>query len=169
LVLRLPASFGSSLFECHEAKDPKFRTESFMLLWRCFPARDTTASAHVKSGFSTINRRLELLDQVSQRDVSEVVLPKILSLFGDTATYSPELVRLIGVAFLEVRGKVEDVCREQLSPLFSFIADYLKANIKVGRVRNLNSGDLKYCNCCDDRCAAGALEVRRRAPRLTAG
>jgi AcrR family transcriptional regulator len=111
---------------------------SEVTLFRYFEHKEDIFWAALISSFRTIKPRLDLLDKVSHRDAPEVVLPKILSLFGDTATYSPELVRLIGIAFLEVRGKVESVCREHLSPLFSSIADYLAANIKSGRIRNLN-------------------------------
>jgi len=111
---------------------------SEVTVFRYFERKEDIFWAALKSSFSTIKPRLDLLDKVSQRDAPEVVLPKILSLFGDIATYSPELVRLIAVAFLEVRGKVEDVCREHLSPLFSSVVDYLEANIKAGRIRNLN-------------------------------
>jgi AcrR family transcriptional regulator len=111
---------------------------SEVTVFRYFEHKEDIFWAALKSSFRIIKPRLDLLDKSSQRDAPEVVLPKILSLFGDTATYSPELVRLIGVAFLEVRGKVDDVCREHLSPLFSSIAAYLEANIKAGRIRNLN-------------------------------
>ena len=56
----------------------------------------------------------------------------------DTATFSPDLVRMIAVAFLEVRGRAEEACREHLTPLFTAIANYLETNIQLGRVRNLN-------------------------------
>lgn len=111
---------------------------SEVTVFRYFEHKEDIFWAALRSSFRTIKPRLDLLDKISQRDAPEVVLPKILSLFGDAATYSPELVRLIGVAFLEVRGKVEGVCREHLSPLFSSIAEYLEANIKSGRIRNLN-------------------------------
>ena len=111
---------------------------SEVTLFRYFEHKEDIFWAALISSFRTIKPRLDLLDKVSHRDAPELVLPKILSLFGDAATYSPELVRLIGIAFLEVRGKVESVCREHLSPLFNSIADYLEANIKAGRIRNLN-------------------------------
>lgn len=111
---------------------------SEVTLFRYFERKEDIFWAALVSSFRTIKPRLDLLEKLSHRDAPEVVLPKILSLFGDTATYSPELVRLIGVAFLEVRGKVESVCREHLSSLFSSIANYLEANTKSGRIRTLN-------------------------------
>jgi hypothetical protein len=47
-------------------------------------------------------------------------------------------VRLIAVAFLELRGKAEEVCRENLAPLFTAISGYLATNIESGKLRNLN-------------------------------
>ena len=111
---------------------------SEVTVFRYFERKEDIFWAALMASFRTIKPRLDLLDKISHRDAPEVVLPKILSLFGDTATYSPELVRLVGVACLEVRGEVESVCHEHLSPLFSSIADYLEANIKSGRIRNLN-------------------------------
>jgi AcrR family transcriptional regulator len=111
---------------------------SEVTVFRYFERKEDIFWSALRSGFTTIKPRLDLLDKISVRDAPEVVLPKILSLFGDTATYSPELVRLIMVAFLEVRGEVEDVCREYLSPLFNSIAAYLQANMKAGRIRNLH-------------------------------
>ena len=111
---------------------------SEVTLFRYFERKEEIFWAALVSSFRTIQPRLDLLDKISYLDAPEIVLPKILSLFGDTATYSPELVRLIGIAFLEVHGNVENICRKHLSPLFSSIADYLEANIKAGRIRNLN-------------------------------
>jgi len=54
------------------------------------------------------------------------------------AAFSPELVRLIAVAFLEVGGGAEVLCREHLAPFFRSISDYLEANIENGRIRNLD-------------------------------
>ena len=56
----------------------------------------------------------------------------------DIATLSPELVRLVAIAFLEMRGKAEEVCRQHLAPLFASISEYLAANIENGRIRRLN-------------------------------
>lgn len=90
------------------------------------------------SSFSAIKPRRDMLDRISECDRPEVVLPQILGLFVDVAILSPELIRLVAIAFLEVRGKAEEVCREHLAPLFSVIAEYLEANVVSGRVRQLD-------------------------------
>ena len=92
----------------------------------------------LNSSFSAIKPRRDLLERISECDTPEVVLPQILTLFVDAANFSPELLRLIAIALLEVRGKAEEVCREHLGPLFNTITKYLQANIASGRVRQLD-------------------------------
>lgn len=111
---------------------------SEVTIFRHFERKEEIFWSALRSSFRSIQPRLDLFGQISERDAPEVVLPKVLSFFGDTATYSPELIQLIGVAMLEVGDEVENVCREHLSPLFNSIANYLQANIKAGRIRNLN-------------------------------
>ena len=48
------------------------------------------------------------------------------------------MVRMIAVAFVEVRGRAEEACREHLAPLFTAITRYLETNIERGKIRNLN-------------------------------
>jgi hypothetical protein len=66
------------------------------------------------------------------------MLPEIVCLLVDIVTYSPELMRLIAVALLELHGPAEELCRENLSPLFAAISGYLARNIEAGRVRKLD-------------------------------
>jgi hypothetical protein len=68
----------------------------------------------------------------------ELVLPKIVEMLADTANYRPELLRLIAVAFLELHTKADEFCLEYLSPVFSAINRYFEANIKSGRIRDLD-------------------------------
>ncbi len=111
---------------------------SEVTVFRYFEHKDEIFWSALQSSFSTIKPRLDSLDRTSKRDTPEVVLPEIISLLVDIATFSPELVRLIAVAFLELRGRAEEVCREHLTPLFTVISGYLATNIENGRVRNLN-------------------------------
>jgi AcrR family transcriptional regulator len=111
---------------------------SEVTVFRYFEHKEDIFWSALSSSFSAIKPRRDLLDRISDSDTPQVVLPQILSLFVDAANFSPELIRLIAIAFLEVRGKAEDVCREHLSPLFSTITEYLQANIVSGRVRDLD-------------------------------
>jgi len=111
---------------------------SEVTVFRYFEHKDDIFWSALQSSFSSIKPRLDSLDRTSKRETPEVVLPQIISLLVDVATFSPELVRLIAVAFLELRGKAEEVCRENLAPLFTAISGYLATNIESGKLRNLN-------------------------------
>ena len=111
---------------------------SEVTVYRYFEHKEDIFWSALASCFSTIKPRLSLLNSTPGSDSPEIILPRILSLLIDTATFSPDLVRMIAVAFLEVRGRAEEACREHLTPLFTSIASYLEANIQLGRVRNLN-------------------------------
>jgi AcrR family transcriptional regulator len=80
----------------------------------------------------------DLEDGLGQCGPVDTVLPKIFELLNDTAILSPELWRLIAVAFLELNWKAEAFCQEHLSPMLSAIHQYLALNIRVGRIRNLD-------------------------------
>jgi AcrR family transcriptional regulator len=111
---------------------------SEVTVFRYFEHKEDIFWLALSSSFSAIKPRRDLLERISECDTPEVVLPQILTHFVDAANFSPELLRLIVIAFLEVRGKAEEVCREHLGPLFSTITAYLQANIASGRVRHLD-------------------------------
>jgi len=111
---------------------------SEVTVFRYFDHKEDIFLSALQSSFSAVKPRLELLNRDSERHLPEVMLEQILSLLIDMATFSPELVRLIGVAFLELHGKAEDVCYEYLAPLFGAIASYLTTNMENGKLRNLN-------------------------------
>jgi AcrR family transcriptional regulator len=111
---------------------------SEVTIFRYFEHKDDIFWSALHSSFDSIRARLESLDRSAQRDNPEVMLPQLISLLVDVATYSPEMIRLVAVALLELRGKAEDLCRENLTPLFAAISTYLSKNIETGTVRNLN-------------------------------
>lgn len=111
---------------------------SEVTVFRYFDHKDDIFWSALQASLSTIKPRLESFGRSSRSEKPEVALPEIISLLADIATFSPEIVRLIAVAFLELRGKAEDVCREHLTPLFASICGYLSANIEGGKLRNLN-------------------------------
>ena len=111
---------------------------SEVTVYRYFEHKEDIFWSALASCFSTIKPRLGLLNSNVDTDLPEIILPRALSLLIDTATFSPDLVRMVAVAFVEVRGKAEEACREHLAPLFTAIARYLEANIERGTVRNLN-------------------------------
>lgn len=111
---------------------------SEVTVFRYFEHKDDIFWSALDASFNAIKPRLSSLDRSSRRETPEVMLPEIISMLVDIATYSPELVRLIAVAVLEMRGRAEEVCRENLTPLFEAISGYLSRNIESGKMRNLN-------------------------------
>jgi len=111
---------------------------SEVTVFRYFERKEDIFWSALSASFSAIKLRIGLLDPGSECEPPEVILPRILSLLIDTATFSPEMVRLVAVAFLEVRGRAEEVCREHLTPLFNAIAGYLQASILKGTVKDLD-------------------------------
>jgi AcrR family transcriptional regulator len=111
---------------------------SEVTVFRYFEHKDDIFWSALQSCFSSIKPRLDLLGRSSKNEIPEVVFPEIICLLVDVVTYSPELMRLIAVALLELRGPAEEVCRENLTPVFNTISDYLSRNIESGKVRRLN-------------------------------
>jgi AcrR family transcriptional regulator len=111
---------------------------SEVTMFRYFEHKDEIFWSALHSCFGTIRTRLSALDKSSKDDDPEVMLPQIISILVDIATYSPEVLRLVAVALLELHGKAEELCRENLTPLFSIINNYLSKNMETGTVRNLN-------------------------------
>jgi len=111
---------------------------SEVTVFRYFDHKDQIFWAALKSSFSAVKARVNAVTNEPLFGSPEVVLPEVIGLFVDISTFSPELVRLIAVAFMELRGQAESVCREHLSPVFSSICAYLTKNMQDGRIRNLN-------------------------------
>jgi AcrR family transcriptional regulator len=111
---------------------------SEVTVFRYFERKEDIFLAALRSSFNSIGPRLEMFAHDSESHSSESTLRRILSLLVDTATFSPELMKLVAVAFLELHGKAEDVCFEHLAPLFTSIASYLNKNMESGKLRKLN-------------------------------
>jgi AcrR family transcriptional regulator len=111
---------------------------SEVTVFRYFEHKDGIFWSALQSCFNSIKPRITLLGRSSENATPEVMLPEIVCLLVDVVTYSPELMRLIAVSLLELHGPAEELCREQLSPLFAIISNYLARNIANGKVRNLN-------------------------------
>jgi AcrR family transcriptional regulator len=111
---------------------------SEVTVFRYFEHKEDIFISALHSGFGAIKQRLDLLGRGSERHAPEAMLEQVLSLLVDMATFSPELVRLIGVAYLELHGRAEEVCYQHLAPLFSAISGYLTTNMENGKLRNLN-------------------------------
>ena len=108
-------------------------------LFRHFDDKESLFWSTLRAHFAALDFQRDLLEKIANCEPLEVVLPKILELFADTASYSPELLRLIAVAFLEMHPKGEAFIQERLSPALLAISQYLEMNIKGGIIRDLDS------------------------------
>jgi AcrR family transcriptional regulator len=103
-------------------------------LFRHFDHKEDIFWSALRSRSAALQPRWDLLDEIRAGGTPDVVLPQILEVLTDTANYRPEVLRLIAVAFLELQGEAESLCRDVLSPLFSKISRYLAASIEKGEV-----------------------------------
>jgi AcrR family transcriptional regulator len=108
-------------------------------LFRYFEHKEDLFWAALRSRLSGLELRRDLLAGIAESASPEVVLPQLLAQLVDTAILRPELLRLIAVAFIELRWKAAAVCYEHLSPIFSAVNGYLAKNIESGKLRNLDS------------------------------
>jgi AcrR family transcriptional regulator len=111
---------------------------SEVTLFRYFEHKDDIFTAALQSSFKSVESRLDMLCGGVEGRTPEEVLPKIINLLVDITTFSPELLKLAGVAVLEMRGKYQDMCCHLLAPLLTHITNYLRLNVANGRLRNLN-------------------------------
>lgn len=111
---------------------------SEVTLYRYFEHKEDVFWAALSSCFDALNPRIVALQEYCRDLTPEAFLPRMMNLLMDTATLSPELVRLVAIALLEVRGKAEEVCRAHMSPLFAAITNDLQQNVETGCIRNLN-------------------------------
>jgi AcrR family transcriptional regulator len=111
---------------------------SEVTLYRYFEHKEDVFWAALASCFESLKSRLSALDPSGRNAAPQIFVPRVLNILVDTATFSPELPRLVAVALLEVHGKAEEVCRQHLTPFFRVIASYLQQNIEAGTIRDLN-------------------------------
>lgn len=107
-------------------------------LFRHFDDKENLFWSTLGEGIAAVDINRTLREKMASSEPPEVVLPKILELLADTASYRPELLRLIGVAFLEMHPKGQAFIEERLSPALLAISEYLERNIKGGKIRDLD-------------------------------
>lgn len=107
-------------------------------LFRYFEHKEDLFWAALRSRLSGLELRRDLLSGISSGASPEIVLPQIFAQLVDTAILKPELLRLIAVAFIELRWKAGAVCYEYLSPIFSAVSSYLASNIESGKLRSVD-------------------------------
>jgi AcrR family transcriptional regulator len=108
-------------------------------LFRHFDHKEDLFWASLSSYSAGFKFRRDLLEGLTDCHPPEVVVPKIVEMLADTANYRPELLRLIAVAFIELRAKADEFSLEYISPVFSAINRYLELNIRNGRIRDVDT------------------------------
>ena len=107
-------------------------------IFRHFERKDDLFWSALRSRCSAIKFRHDLAEGMSQGVALEVALPKIVEFLTDILNYSPELLRLIAVAMLELQWKADLFCDECLAPAFNMISKYLGTVVANGKVRNID-------------------------------
>ncbi len=107
-------------------------------IFRHFERKEDLFWFAVRTRCSAVNLRRDVLEGMSDGSAPEVILPKIIEFLSDILNYSPELLRLIAVALVEMQWKADIFCDECLTPAFSAISKYLALNVQNGRIRNLD-------------------------------
>jgi AcrR family transcriptional regulator len=107
-------------------------------LFTHFPSKQDLFWAALQSRLARVRLGKELQNALSEQARPELVLPLIIELLVQIATYQSELIRLLDVGLLEQRPRVEIVYRKQIAPIFQAITDYLDACVKSGVLRGMD-------------------------------
>lgn len=107
-------------------------------IFRHFDRKEDLFWTVLRTRCAAVKLRRDVAEGMTEGHAPEVVLPKIIEFLSDILNYSPELLRLIAVAMLEMQWKADIFCDECLSPALSAISKYLAANVKNRRIRNLD-------------------------------
>lgn len=111
-------------------------------IFRYFEHKESLFWSTLGAQLEELDLRRTILKKTANCEPPELVLPKILEVFADTASYRPELLRLTLVAFIELHPKGKMFLQEALSPALTIISQYLEMNIKDGRIRELDPATL---------------------------
>jgi AcrR family transcriptional regulator len=107
-------------------------------IFRHFDRKEDLFWAVLRARCAGVKLRRDVVEGMRDGQAPEVILPKIIEFFTDILNYSPELLRLIAVAMLEMQWKADIFCDECLSPSFTAINKYVSAHVRSRRIRNLD-------------------------------
>jgi AcrR family transcriptional regulator len=107
-------------------------------LFRHFDRKEDVFWSALRMRCAAIKLRRDMVDGMQHGHAPEVVLPKLIGFLTDILNYSPDLLRLIAVAFLEMHSKADEFCDECLTPAFSAISKYFAESARQGKVRDLD-------------------------------
>ncbi len=107
-------------------------------LFRHFSRKEDLFWTALRSCAEVLTPRWDLLNGIRSGDAPAVVFPKIFELLADTVNHKPEVLRLIAIAFVELREKSESFCKELFSPLVSEVRQYLARSVAKGEVMEVD-------------------------------
>jgi len=107
-------------------------------LFRHFKDKEDIFCSALRSSASSLTRRWQLPHEPKAGESLDSALPKFLAELADTTNRRPETFRLIAIAFLELHGKGENLCRDLVSPLLSEITEFLANGVKRGEVLDVD-------------------------------
>lgn len=108
-------------------------------LFRHFDHKEDIFWAALRLHSSGLRLRSEVMEEMENCEAPEVIFPKMLEMLELSVEGGPEFLRLIAVAFLELRGKAFQFGREYIAPIVSSINRYLTLSVESGQLRNLDS------------------------------
>ena len=107
-------------------------------IFRHFERKEDLFWSALRSRCAAIKLRRDMVEGMAEGVGLEIVLPKIVEFLADILNYSPELLRLIAVAMLEMQWKADLFCDECLAPTFNAISRYLGKVVASGKLRNVD-------------------------------
>lgn len=107
-------------------------------IFRHFERKEDLFWSALRTRCAVVKLRREMAEGMAAADAPEVILPKIIEFLSDILNYSPELLRLIAVALLEMQWKADVFCDECLTPAFTAINRYLGVLVESKQVRNMD-------------------------------
>jgi len=107
-------------------------------LFRHFDHKEDIFWAALRMHAAGLRLRREIVEQMESCDPPEIVFPKIFEMLEISVKSRPEFLRLLAIAFLELRGKAFQFSKEYLFPVIFAINRYLAASVENGQIRNLD-------------------------------
>lgn len=107
-------------------------------LFRYFASKEELFWAALQSRLSRLRIRRELKKALAERANPDLVVPLIIELLVEVAAYESELIRLMEVGLLELRPSAERLYRQQITPIFDAISEYLTDCVSNRRLRAMD-------------------------------
>lgn len=103
-------------------------------IFRYFGCKEDLFWAAIRAHASALKSQGGFLDGIQAGDSPSVVLPRIFELLTEFVNDKHEALRLICIAFIELRGRSDSLCRELFSPLVSEVNHYLARSVEKGEL-----------------------------------